>query len=98
LGLYSNQLIFFSNLSEATKINFIEKIKFKEKDVSIEKISKYLYELRSKFMHEANLILNLVDGTHTNVKKNKSKVILSKLSIADLMLYFEEGLIIHFKK
>ena len=64
--------------------------------VSLENLAKFLYELRSKFVHEAELIHHMSDGT--SISFNGKKVIVCKLSIKDALIFFEEGLIAHFGK
>lgn len=62
----------------------------------LEKLAKDLYELRSKFIHEAELPLHMLSGT--SVSYRKKKLVICSLSIKDVMQVFEEGLLIHFQK
>lgn len=82
---------FFQSLSRQRKAVLIQKLEVINKEPSIENLSKYLYELRSKFVHEAELIVNM-SGRTTVGKKS-----ICNLSMTDLMQFFEEGLIEHFK-
>lgn len=61
----------------------------------IEFLSKYLYELRSKFIHKAEFVLIL--GQRPVTSKGKGKIVISELTLQDIMLFFEHGLIKHFK-
>ena len=86
---------FFKALSEKRQANLIQKLQVKDTEPTIENLSKYLYELRSKFVHEAELVLNMSEGTM--VGRNGKKVVICKLSLKDLMTFFEEGLVDYFK-
>ena len=50
---------------------------------TIENLSKYLYNLRSKFLHEAELIVN-ISGRKT-ISRYGKEVVICKLSIKNLM-------------
>jgi len=78
-----------------TQEALIQKLEIKKTKPTIENLSKYLYELRSKFVHEAKLILNMSAGTA--IGKTGKKFVVCKLSIKDLKNFFEEGLVKHFK-
>jgi len=95
---------FFNSLSKESQEALIQKLEFvkikptqegpievEKTKPTIEKLSKYLYELRSKFVHEAKLILFMYPGTVVG------KDVVCNLSIEDLINFFEEGLIRHFK-
>ncbi len=86
---------FFNSLNKGSQEALIQKLEIKNTKPTIENLSKYLYELRSKFVHEGKLILNMSAGTA--IGKTGKKVVVCKLSIEDLMNFFEEGLIRHFK-
>ncbi len=86
---------FFNLLNKESREALIQKLEIKNTKQTIENLSKYLYELRSKFVHEVKLILNMSTGTA--IGKTGKKVVVCKLSIEDLMNFFEEGLIRHFK-
>jgi hypothetical protein len=86
---------FFNSLNKESQEALIQKLEIENTKPTIENLSKYLYELRSKFVHEAKLVLNMSAGTA--IGKTGKKVVVCKLSIEDLMNFFEEGLIRHFK-
>lgn len=86
---------FFKSLSKKRQESLIQKLEVKDTKPTIENLSKYLYELRSKFVHETELILNMSEGT--TVGRTKNKIVVCKLSVNDLMAFFEEGLINYFK-
>jgi len=86
---------FFNSLDKESQEALIQKLEIKKTKPTIENLSKYLYELRSKFVHEAKLILNMSAGTA--IGKTGKKFVVCKLSIKDLKNFFEEGLVKHFK-
>ena len=90
-GSIQQSMRFFQSLSRQRKAMLIQKLKVKNTEPSIENLSKYLYDLRSKFVHEAELIVNMSGRTIVSRKS------ICKLSITNLMQFFEEGLVEHFK-
>ncbi len=92
-GSIKKCVAFFRALSPARQNALISRLK--GTDPSIESLSKFLYELRSKFVHEAELIHHMSGGTSISFKGNET--IVCKLSINDALKFFEEGLIEHFK-
>ena len=93
-GSIHQSVKFFKSLGSERQTELISNLEVKNVKASIENLSKYLYTLRSKFVHEAELIVN-VSGS-TTISRNGSKVVRCKLSLNNLMKYFEEGLITHF--
>lgn len=63
---------------------------------SIRKLAQHLYTLRSKFVHEAVLVLNLGDRPVLSLEK-KGKVVQTNLPLPALMETFEEGVLAYFK-
>jgi hypothetical protein len=51
--------------------------------------------MRSKFVDEAALVLHMSDGI--SIGMQDGKIVVCNLSIKDTMLFFEEGLIEHFR-
>jgi hypothetical protein len=94
-GSIRQSIRFFKSLSSERQETLIKKLEVKGTKPTIENLSKYLYELRSKFVHEAKLIVNM--SGRTTIGRNGKKIVMCKLSIKDLMQFFEEGLVIHFK-
>lgn len=94
-GSIHQSVSFFKSLNKKRQETLVQKLEVKGAEPTIENLSKYLYELRSKFVHEADLILNMSEGT--TVGRNGNKIVVCKLSIKDLMTFFEEGLINYFK-
>jgi hypothetical protein len=61
---------------------------------SIKKVAEFLYDLRSKFVHEARLVLSLVGYTALSMKGKKFVEI--DLSVETLLEAFEEGVLAYF--
>lgn len=85
---------FFKSLSAKSKADLIKNLEVKDAKPTIEKLSQYLYNLRSKFVHEAQLVA-IMSG-RTTVSRYGKKFVICKLSLKKLMAFFEEGLIAYF--
>lgn len=84
---------FFENLPAKRQSELVKKLKVDGDAIaSIENFAKYLYSLRSKFVHEAKLVHQLSNNTFLSCEKNKG--IRCSLSIEDTIQFFEEGLIV----
>jgi hypothetical protein len=94
-GSITQAVSFFKGLSKKRQGYLTETLEVGDAKPSIENLSKYLYELRSKFVHEAELILNMSEST--TIGSNGKKIVVCKISIKDLMTFFEEGLVNYFK-
>lgn len=92
-GALRRCISFFKALSPERQKILISKLQVKDTAPSIENLAKFLYELRSKFVHETKLILEMSADT---VISRQGGVVCS-LSIQDAMEFFEEGLIAHFR-
>ena len=88
-------MAFFKSLIDQHQSTILQKLEIENSKATIDDLSKYLYEVRSKFVHEAKLIVNM-SGT-TTISKHRKKCVISKLSLNDLMFFFEQGLVTHFK-
>lgn len=62
---------------------------------SIKKLAEFLYNIRSKFVHEAELILQVSELRH--LSKGKKGIVDTELRIALLLTAFEEGLVAYFR-
>ncbi len=93
-GSIQQSVKFFKSLSTEKKSELINNLEVKNVKATIENLSKYLYTLRSKFVHEAELIVNM--SGRTTISRHEKKVVICKLSLRNLMKYFEEGLISYF--
>jgi hypothetical protein len=88
-------IYFFRALSPERQREILSRFEVKGSEPTIENLAKYLYEMRSKFVHEAALVLHMSDGI--SIGMQGGKVVVCNLSIKDAMLFFEEGLIEHFR-
>jgi hypothetical protein len=86
---------FFRALSPERQGELLSRFEVKGSEPTIENLAKYLYEMRSKFVHEAALVLHMSDGI--SIGMQGGKIVICNLSIKDAMLFFEEGLIEHFR-
>lgn len=93
-GSIHKSIQFFESLSVQKKADLIKNLEVKNAEPTIENLSKYLYNLRSKFVHEAELVVNM--SGRTTVSMYGKKFVICKLSLKKLMGFFEEGLITYF--
>ena len=82
---------FFRNLTNERQHDLVSKLEVKNTEASIESFAKYLYTLRSRFVHEAELIHQV--SNHPWIGHEGKNLIVCILSIADAMQFFEEGLL-----
>jgi hypothetical protein len=83
---------FFENLSPERKRLLVSKLKVNRQQGSIEELAKYLYRIRSRFVHEAEFTHQASGSTWMGYDGNK--LIVCSLSITDAMQFFEEGLLV----
>lgn len=93
-GSIQQAIKFFKSLSSQKKADLIKNLEVKDTKPSIENLSKYLYNLRSKFVHEAELIVNM--SGRTTISRHGQKFVICKISLRKLMEIFEEGFILFF--
>jgi hypothetical protein len=60
----------------------------------MKEIAQFLYTLRSKFVHEGELVLDI--ASIPVMSRHKGAITLTGLSIPDLLQAFEEGVIEYF--
>jgi len=94
-GSIRQSIRFFKSLNSRRRSELISKIGGSNSNWSIDKIAKYLYEKRSKFVHEAKLVADM--SGHPTAIFIGEEIVVSSLSIADLSQVFEETLISYFK-
>ena len=90
-GSIKRCISFFKNLSIEKQKELIAKLQVKGSEPSIENFAKYLYQLRSEFVHRAELIHELSNAPL--MEFNNKKLVICYLSMDDTMAFFEEGLI-----
>jgi hypothetical protein len=87
---------FFEQLPSPQKKALRHSIKINgEPRASIKKVAQFLYDLRSKFVHEGRLVLE-VDGEKVLSMKDK-KVVQTELSLEILLEAFEQGVMLYFE-
>ena len=87
-------VLFFSRLSSIHQESLCKSIEFEGLPIDgIKKLAQYLYELRSKFVHEAELVLQI--GTPTHLLSEKGHFFVS-LTVDALFEAFEAGVIAYF--
>jgi hypothetical protein len=83
-------------LTHQKKAYLIKNLEIRNVKPTIENLSKYLYDVRSRFVHEAQLIVNM--SGKTTIGKYGKRSVICRLSLKKLMEFFEEGLINYFEK
>ncbi len=88
---------FFSRLDPSDKEALCNAISKDEKPTkNIKKLAEYLYDLRSKFVHEAELVLEL--GPSPILSVTDKGVYHSTLTVQIMFEAFENGLLSHFRR
>ena len=95
-GAIKRCISFFKELSPDRQRALLSRLEVRGTEPTIENLAKYLYELRSKFVHEAELVLHMSEGM--TISQTGDKLVVCRLSIKDAMIFFEEGLIKHFRE
>jgi hypothetical protein len=85
---------FFCDLDEGARKFLANRIKIDDHHKPAEVIAKKLYIIRSEFVHQARLILEFNDGLM--LSRREGNVMYSTLSMKDLQLLFEHGILHHF--
>jgi hypothetical protein len=91
---------FFSRLPPERQQALCKAVSIDEEPLaSVEKVAKFLYDLRSKFVHEAQLVLQLGDLlTFSTFSMKGQRIVESQLSIGTLFDTFEEGILAYFNE
>lgn len=85
---------FFSQLDESAQSYLAARIKIDNDHKPAEVVARKLYIMRSEFVHQARLVLEFNDGVMFS--RREGNVMYSMLSIKDLQLLFEHGILHHF--
>lgn len=93
-GAIRNALKFFEGLDRQDKDKILKKFRIANESNSIIDLAKYLYQIRSDFVHTAKFVLGF--GANPAVGRIGKKVVVNDLQIRDLMVIFEHGLLRHF--
>ena len=97
-GAIRRCIAFFEGLSPSRQKSLIAKLEVKgtrPPKPTIENFAKYLYQLRSDFVHNAELVHPVSVEKWMELERNK--VIICSLSLSDTMQFFEEGLVLWFE-
>lgn len=93
-GAVSSCVQFFQRLPQDRQAALVAKLEIEGAEPSIEELAKYLYRLRSQYVHSCELVHEICAGPHLSLKGGQ--VVFCRLQIEDAMDFFEEGLIAHF--
>lgn len=85
---------FFDRLDSEDKDFIEENLKINGKSSSLKSLSQLLYDLRSKFVHEARFILGF--GAAGSIGTHNGNVLTNYLSMDDLRRFFEHGFLKRF--
>jgi hypothetical protein len=86
---------FFGRLSSSRQEELCRAVEINRKPIkNIKALSQYLYEIRSKFVHEADLVLQLSGPMHHFLP---DKYVHTNLTLPTLFSAFEEGLVAYFR-
>ena len=85
---------FFSELDEGAQTYLASRIKIDNRHKPAEVVAQKLYIIRSEFVHQARLILEFNDGLMFS--RREGNVVYSMLTLKDLQLLFEHGLLHQF--
>lgn len=94
-GSIKRCISFFRTLSPGRQHDLISRLEGSGADATIENLAKSLYDMRSKFLHRAELVLHMSE--EMSIGQIGDRIIICNLSIKDAMLFFEEGLVTHFR-
>lgn len=97
-GAIRRCIAFFEGLNPKCQESLVAKLEVKGSKPpkpTIENFAKYLYQLRSNFVHKAELVHPVSAGTWVGLEGNK--VTICSLSLSDTMQFFEEGLVLWFE-
>ena len=86
---------FSKSLSKKTQNDLLSRFTIEGSEPTIENLAKYLYTMRSTFVHEGNLVLQM--GETVSIGMIGNKAVVCSLSIIDAMRFFEEGLLTYFR-
>lgn len=93
-GAIRNALKFFDGLDQQDKDKIVRKFRVANESNSIIDLAKYLYQIRSDFVHTAKFVLSF--GVTPSIGKIGKKVVVNDLQLLDLIVFFEHGLLRHF--
>ncbi len=87
---------FFHRLPQGRQVELRSSLKIDGAPVkSVKEVAQFLYNLRSKFVHEGEFVLDIAHVPVISRHKNASTV--TELSMPTLLAAFEEGVVAHFR-
>jgi hypothetical protein len=92
-GVMHKMVSFFLRLDDPSKQEIESWIKVQGQPLAIDKLAKTLYDIRSKFVHEARLIVDL-SGVRTFSARHKGREI--TITLEQLERIFERGVLLRF--
>jgi hypothetical protein len=92
-GVMHKMFSFFLRLDDPSKQEIESWIKVQGQPLAIDKLAKALYDIRSKFVHEARLIVDL-SGVRTFSARHKGREI--TITLEQLERIFERGVLLRF--
>lgn len=95
-GATKRCISFFRCLSPERQRALISRLEVKGTTASIESLARYLYQLRSRFVHDAELVADMSEAL--TISQTGGKLVVCRLSIRDAMIFFEEGLLKYFQE
>lgn len=94
-GAQKMALLFFESLEVEDKELIKNKLRLKDQESAFNQLVQILYQMRSNFVHKAELIVGF--GTHTTISKLGDGIFINELTINDFQNIFERGLIKRFR-
>jgi len=92
-GVRRKMVLFFQRLDDSSKQEIESWIKVKRQSVAIEKLAKMLYDIRSEFVHEARIIVELGGVTTVSARRLDREI---TLSLEQVERVFERGVLLRF--
>lgn len=92
-GVRHKMVSFFLRLDDSSKQEIESWIKIEGQTLAIEKLARTLYDIRSKFVHEARIIVDL-SGMRTFSARHKGREI--TLTLEQVQRIFERGVLLRF--
>jgi hypothetical protein len=92
-GVMHKMVSFFLRLDDLSKQEIESWIKVKGQSLAIEKLARTLYDIRSQFVHEARLIVDL-SGVRTFSARHKGREI--TITLEQVERIFEKGVLLRF--
>jgi hypothetical protein len=85
---------FFSRLDDQDQQFIQSRLQLRGKTPSVQKLARILYDMRSKFVHEAQFVLGF--GHLPSIVSHDKDIITNKMTISDLCTLFERGFLKRF--